>query len=271
MLSAEMKRKKMNKYWAKRKLDESQAFQKTSETKLLKKLAREYRRMAEEVSNELENLYYKILSESFDGEPLVSHLYQYNRYYETLGSIQNKLIELGMKETDYFEKSLTDLYKDNGKRIGKQFNIPFDTTDEQVKDVIYKVWAPDEMNWSQRIWKHEGQLLNRLSSTLIDAVQLGISPDKLTERIMIDFGVGFYEANRLVVTESSYIMNQSCADAALEAGCDEYEYLGDQDGACKECAELNGKIFKFKDMQVGVNCPPAHPNCRCTILPVLEG
>ena len=55
MLSAEMKRKKMNKYWAKRKLDESQAFQKTSETKLLKKLAREYRRMAEEVSNELES------------------------------------------------------------------------------------------------------------------------------------------------------------------------------------------------------------------------
>lgn len=258
----------MNRYWTKRKIDEAQAFQKVSEQKLIKKLAREYRRMAQEVSTSLELMYIKLLNEGKDA--LTSHLYQYNRYYEQLSAIQQKLIELGITEQNYFEKSLTQLYIDNGKRIGKQFNLPFDPTDEQIKDVLNKVWAPDQMNWSQRIWKHEGQLLNRLSNTLVDAVQLGVNPDKLVENVMIAFGVGFNEAKRLVITESSYIMNQSCADAAIDAGCDRYEYLGDQSGACDECSALNGQVFMFKDMAVGVNCPPAHPNCRCTILPVID-
>lgn len=35
--------------------------------------------------------------------------------------------------------------------------------------------------------------------------------------------------------------------------------------ACGICKELNGKHFKIKDMQIAVNAPPMHPNCRCSI------
>lgn len=260
----------MTNYWQQRRLEEAQALQKISETKLLKKLAREYKRMAKEVQILLENVYYKILEEGGSDVALASHLYQFNGYYEALAAIQDKLITMGIHEQEYFEKSLTDLYKQNSKRIGKQFNLPFDVSDEQVKKALNSVWAPDKMNWSQRIWKHEGQLLNKLSNTLVDAVALGLNPDKLIENIMIDFGVSYREAKRLVVTECSYIMNQSCADAALDAGCTDYIFLGDQHGACDECAELNGQRFSFSNAAVGENFPPRHPNCRCSILPVIE-
>ena len=32
--------------------------------------------------------------------------------------------------------------------------------------------------------------------------------------------------------------------------------------ACGICKELNGKHFKIKDIQIAVNAPPMHPNCR---------
>ena len=35
-------------------------------------------------------------------------------------------------------------------------------------------------------------------------------------------------------------------------------------GTCETCAALDGKHFKLKDAQAGVNYPPMHPNDRCT-------
>ena len=247
-------------YWTKRRLDEIQAFQKKSEDKLMRQIATQYQRMAKEVAADLERLYLKILAEGGTGEALVSHLYQYNRYYETLG----------MKEQKYFTNTLTDLYKGNCKRIKDQFNLSFDVTQDQIDRALNAVWAPDKMNWSQRIWKHQDQLINSLSATLIDATTRGVNPDKLVERVMGDFGVGFREAQRLVITECSYIMNQSALDGYAAAGIDEYIFLGDQAGACEECKELNGQRFRLTAGIVGENLPPIHPNCRCSIIGVIE-
>lgn len=46
---------------------------------------------------------------------------------------------------------------------------------------------------------------------------------------------------------------------------DEYEYVATLDSrTCEVCAALDGKHFKLKDAQAGVNYPPMHPNDRCT-------
>ena len=36
---------------------------------------------------------------------------------------------------------------------------------------------------------------------------------------------------------------------------------------CPICKELDGKIFKVKDMECGQNAPPMHPNCHCATAP----
>ena len=48
-------------------------------------------------------------------------------------------------------------------------------------------------------------------------------------------------------------------------GFKEYEYIccGMPD-ACDVCRALDGKVFKVKDMMVGENAPPMHPNCHCS-------
>lgn len=43
------------------------------------------------------------------------------------------------------------------------------------------------------------------------------------------------------------------------------------EGCCEECEELDGKVVGLdEEFDDGVFIPPAHPNCRCDYLPVLE-
>lgn len=257
--------KKMN-YWQKRAYDEQTALLNISEAKLMQRLRREYLRMQRDIITEMENLFYKIEKEGGTNLALTSHLYQFNGYYETLNHIQQKLIEMGSTNIETIEAAFTKLYKDNGKRVTEKFNLPFD--DNAAKDVVNKIWAPDKKVWSTRIWEHQNQLLNRLNNTLVDAVARGVNPDKLVENLMIDFGVSFYNAQRIVRTEENYILNQSAAKGYEEAGVEYFEVLSDQ-AHDDSCAPMNGKKFRMTDMQIGVNCPPFHPNCRCCILGVV--
>lgn len=40
---------------------------------------------------------------------------------------------------------------------------------------------------------------------------------------------------------------------------------------CDTCGDLDGQIFTIKDAIFGVNCPPMHKGCRCTVTPVTSG
>ena len=264
-------------YWKKRKWKEETALADIEEYRLNRKLAEEYLRMQKDIIRDMENLYLKIMQEGGSDVALVSHLYQYNGYYETLATIQQRLIKMGSTEIEQITSSLQHLYIANGKRVTKQFNIPFDPTDEQVRNVINKIWAPDKLRLSDRVWKNQTELQNRLNATLVDAVAKGAKVDdlalgltdltkKFSDDVKIQFAKSFHSAQRLVRTETSRIMVDSAVDAYAEAGVDKYEVLADQSGVCEHCEEFNGKIFRIADQSIGINCPPFHPNCRCTVL-----
>lgn len=259
----------MQSYWEQRKFDEETALANISEERLNRKIAKEYLRMQRDIIRDLENLYYKIQQEGGSDVALTSYLYSFNAYYETLSTIQQKLIELGSNEIEQIDSSLQKLYKANGKRVTKQFNLPFDPTDDQVKNVVSKIWCNDKLTFSDRIWKHQNQLLNRLNATLVDAVARGVNPDRLIENLMYDFGVTYNDAKRIVRTETSRIMVQSAADGYSEAGVDQFEVLADQSGVCEHCQEHHRQRITVNNMVIGVNAPPFHPNCRCTVLGVV--
>lgn len=259
----------MKNYWEQRKFQEETALADISEKRLLKKIAKEYQRMQRAIILDMENLYYKILEEGGSSEALMSHLYRYQGYYQTLNTVQQKLIGMGSTEIEQIDSSLQKLYIANGNRVTKQFNLPFDPTEEQVRNVVNKIWCNDQLSFSQRIWGHQNQLLNRLNATLVDAVARGVNADKLTENLMYDFGVSFYDASRIVRTETSRIMVDSAVDGYAEAGIEEYEVLADQSGVCKHCESFNRKRFRLNEQQIGVNCPPFHPNCKCSIIGVV--
>jgi NAD+--asparagine ADP-ribosyltransferase len=43
-----------------------------------------------------------------------------------------------------------------------------------------------------------------------------------------------------------------------------------ESNACDICLPLNGEVFELKKLKPGENSPPLHPNCRCSIVPVMD-
>ena len=125
-------------------------------------------------------------------------------------------------------------------------------------------------NYSARVWRNTDQLAQMLEDEIEAAFLSGKSVRRMANVIMDRFGVGYRAAECLVRTETSYVQNQTAAKSYEDAGCTEYEILTASDRrTCRRCAAQNGKRYLFTEMQVGENAPPFHPNCRCTILPVV--
>ena len=47
-------------------------------------------------------------------------------------------------------------------------------------------------------------------------------------------------------------------------GFKEYEFIANR-GCCAACAALNGKHFPISKLKIGVNAPPMHDGCSCSI------
>lgn len=125
-------------------------------------------------------------------------------------------------------------------------------------------------NYSARIWRNTDHLAQMLEDEIEAAFLSGKSVRRMANVIMDRFGVGYRAAECLVRTETSYVQNQTAAKSYEDAGCTEYEILTASDRrTCRRCAAQNGKRYPFTAMQAGENAPPFHPNCRCTILPVV--
>ena len=125
-------------------------------------------------------------------------------------------------------------------------------------------------NYSARIWRNTDYLAQMLEDEIEAAFLSGKSVRRMANVIMGRFGVGYRAAECLMRTETSYVQNQTAAQSYRDAGCTDYEILTASDRrTCRRCAAQNGRRYPFTAMQAGENAPPFHPNCRCTILPVV--
>jgi SPP1 gp7 family putative phage head morphogenesis protein len=122
--------------------------------------------------------------------------------------------------------------------------------------------------FSERIWVNQDQLKNSLSSVLSSALIQGKNPREFIPQIRKKFDVSRCNAERLLRTEIARVQTQAQAESYEANGIDEYEYVacGLKD-VCPLCKEVDGKTFKLKDMEIGENAPPMHPNCHCATAP----
>ena len=93
----------------------------------------------------------------------------------------------------------------------------------------------------------------------------GKSVAEMSKALSARMGQSYKAAERLIRTETNHFHGEADKAAYKAAGVDEYEYVATLDSrTCETCAALDGKHFKVKDAQAGVNYPPMHPNDRCT-------
>lgn len=122
--------------------------------------------------------------------------------------------------------------------------------------------------FSERIWVNQDQLKNNLSSVLSSALIQGKNPREFIPQIRKKFDVSRCNAERLLRTEIARVQTQAQAESYEANGIDEYEYIAcSLKDVCPLCKEMDGKVFKLKDMEIGENAPPLHPNCHCATAP----
>ena len=105
----------------------------------------EYIRVLDEVKGLVLELYAEI-----GPNALLSHLYQFKRYYKLVKAIQNKLTQLGVKQEQIFTEEMERFYKENVKILDDQFDRPFSITDEEIKDIVKQHFI-EETLWSDSI------------------------------------------------------------------------------------------------------------------------
>jgi len=174
--------------------------------------------------------------------------------------------------TDHYVDQLNDSYYreiyDLKKRTGLDFS--FSNVDEkEINRILQMNWSG--ANYSQRIWGNTQGLARELKEQLLLGYLTGKSETDMAAELAAKYATGASNARRLVRTESAYVSGQAQAAADKEAGLDHYRILATLDLRTSDiCREMDGKVFAYDDMEVGVNYPPFHPYCRTTVLSEID-
>lgn len=165
-------------------------------------------------------------------------------------------------------KKFTDTYLGIYNTIAIPGQTSFTEIDKRLAEqMINGIWCADGKSWSQRVWQNTSKLQQMLNDTLIECVVAGRKTTDLKQMLQQAFGATYNQANRLVRTEIAHIQTEAAQKRYMDYGITEVEVLADADERrCETCAGLHKKRFPIG----GAMPVPAHPNCRCCILPVVE-
>jgi SPP1 gp7 family putative phage head morphogenesis protein len=257
-------------YWKNRiQANEDKIFKKTS-AQMEKELIKKYKQVNKTIENEINNLYIRLLSQ---GEISINNLYSYGRYFEMQNKIKDILIKLGAEEKNIIQLGLLSAYKDtylSTNKIISAIDTSFTIINENaMKQVVNTAWSTK--HFSESIWDNKQTLNKLLDREITSVIGTGKSKDIAVKNVMEITSRGFRDADRIVRTELNHITNEAQKESYKSNGYTHYEYLAELDERTSpECEELDGQIFAFADAKVGENFPPMHPNCRSTIIPIIE-
>lgn len=198
------------------------------------------------------------------------------RLEELRTQIEYELNKLTINNENEVKSFLEDTYEDSyyksiynlEKNIGFQVNFSKLNT-KLIEKAIKMNFA--SVNYSSGLWKNKDNLMIILEQSIPQGIILGYNPKKLTTIIDKKLETGYNNTVRLIRTEYNFILNQATANSYRECGINQYQILATLDDRTSEiCQSMDLKIFNYNKMEVGINYPPFHPNCRTTTIPYFE-
>lgn len=262
-------KKQKNDYWARRtsKAQERLTNKTIAETEA--QLKKYYSKSMEKIIGQFELTYNEVLSSIEEGkQPTPADLYKLDSYWQMLGQTQGELQKLGDKQmvllADEFFKQYQGIYDS----LAVPGEASFSTIDTQLaKQMLNSIWCADGKSWSDRVWQNTELLQQTLNDNLIHCLVVGKKPTELKKILMEQFNVSYRRADMLVRTEMAHIQTEAAKQRYKDYGIKEVEILADKDERrCDVCGKLHKKRFPINS-QMPI---PAHPNCRCCIVPVVE-
>ena len=256
-------------YWKDRQAKALTNLSNKSAKSIEAQLKKYYQRTMQTAIADFEATYDKLLATMEDGrEPTPADLYKLDKYWQTQAQLKTELQKLGDKEAALFSKQFEDSYKNVYSALAKDSTAHYSRISTQgAQQMIKQVWAADGKSWSKRIWENTEELAATLNEKLIECVVGGKKTSDLKKALMERFNVSFGRADALARTELAHIQTQAAKQRYTDTGIEYVEIWADKDERrCDVCGKLHKKRYP-----VDATMPiPAHPRCRCTIVPVVE-
>lgn len=256
-------------YWAERQAKAQTNLTNKGVAATEKQLKKYYSSSMKKVLGQFEKTYDKLLSSVSEGkQPTPADLYKLDKYWQMQGQLKNELQKLGDKQASLLSKQFEKQFKNNYDSIALKDSGYFGTIDNStVQQMINQIWCADGKSWSQRIWTNTDKLQQTLNDNLIDCVLTGKKTSELKKTLQNDFQASYTRADTIVRTEMAHIQTQAAQQRYKDLGIQEVEIWADEDERrCDMCGKLHEKRYKVNE-QVPI---PAHPRCRCCVIPVVD-
>ena len=289
-------------YWRKREEAAKQAYIK-EEAQYQKAVDEVYRNMLDECQKEINSFYAKYASKEgitiAEAKKRVSQLdideyarkaerYVREKNFSEIANEEMALYNLTMKVNrlellkaklgaelvggfDQIDKLTAEaLEKRTIDELTRQAGILGESVGNQ-KDVAKTIVNASFHNatFSEDIWGYQAGLKNSLDTLLQRGLIQGKHPRVLAREIEKAFGSSRYEAERLMRTELARVQTQAAEETFRVNEYDQYIFLPHND-ACSVCLGIKEEVYNVADMEIGVNAPPMHPNCRCSIAAYMD-
>ena len=204
------------------------------------------------------------------------YAFRLNYFDELQSEVDNTIRDIYKAEkrvtTSLYKNILKEGFNRSMYEIQKNasFSFGFGQPDaKQVKAVLNAKWSG--LNYSDRIWENTKRLAETVKEEIAVSLLTGKSQSEMARQIDYKFGVGSFNARRLIRTEACYFENEAEAMSYEEAGIEKYRFLATLDLRTSEkCRRHDNKVYKLKDKVTGKNYPPLHPFCRSTTIAVFE-
>lgn len=251
------------KYWRERAIEQEAGIDKLS-TEVSERMAKQYRRSFKRLTREIDALYAEILDKGLESMTRTD-LYNLQHYAALREAVGREIGSLSEAQDGALKELLEHItvgtYESNCEALGIGFSM---VSEYQAKAIATENWSG--ISFSDRIWKNANGFNLRVMEDVESLVVSGKNPATVKQKLLEDYGVSWNEADRLVRTESSRAYNKAARDSYTAAGIQEAEYLAEED-CCDICAKYKGRKMPMPEFPE----LPMHPNCRCTIVPIVEG
>lgn len=120
------------------------------------------------------------------------------------------------------------------------------------------------------IWeKNTEDLVFGLNRDIVKGALAGAGALVIVNMMRKRFNTEHKQTKAVVRTEGTRVFNEQRIQKARTS---QYRFLASpSERTCAVCSSLDLKVFDVADRVVGVNFPPLHPHCRCTVVPVVDG
>lgn len=207
--------------------------------------------------------------------PVRESIYKLNRLEGLQTSSVLQQLKIGAIEQtkfrEHFEKQVLKYANYAAEKLGFGTNF-YRIDSEMLQVVIGNPWCNGK-DFSERIWANREALAQTLQNEIANGLIRGEDYRTMSRILQQKFeNTSQKQAERLVFTEDTYLSNEAkIRPFERNAAYTHYEYLCVEDHrTCETCRALSGQTFEISKRNAGLNFPPMHPWCRCTVMPAVE-